>query len=353
MRTHSRLKGPGNAPAPHTRERERDNGCVTSSAFSAVLREDQWLPLVQQHHERAQPFVEGFLSRRSAGQKHPVEDFLFTYYSQKPGQLLRWHPGAGVVLAGKAAGERRDWKFYRPLSEPELAAAGLDAGTTAVTVDLPAFAAARGDATAFTARLLARTAARKATLGCFGMHEWAMAYKSDTNGVRHEYLQLRLGAQGTDELVERSKIRCTHFDAFRFYAPQAATLNELRPTRENQIDLEQPGCLHANMDLYKWAYKLVPLLPSELVMDCFELSWRIRTMDMQASPYDLQDWGYSPIRVETPGGRSEYAAAQRQFSEESQLLRARILGLLEPLQEQLWIHNPPAESPVPDRNRTT
>ena len=326
---------------------------MTSSAFASVLTEEQWLPLSRQHVERVQPFVQGFLTRRSAGRKHPVEDFLFTYYSQKPGQLLRWHPGAGVVLTGPAAGERADWKFYRSLSEAELKAAGLSSTTTAVTVDLPAFAAARGDAAAFTRMLLSRTAARKPTLGCFGMHEWAMAYKSETNGIRHEYLQLRLGAEGTDDLVERSKIRCTHFDAFRFYAPQAAPLNELVPTRENQPELEQPGCLHANMDLYKWAYKLVPLLPSELVMDCFELSWRIRTMDMRASPYDLQDWGYSPIPVETPAGRSEYASAQRQFSEESQQLRARILGLLEPQQERLCSQNPPAGSTAPDRTLIT
>ena len=326
---------------------------MTVSAFPTVLTEDEWAVRQAAHEARVRPFTEGFLARRSAGRKHPVEDFLFTYYSQKPGQLMRWHPGAGVVLTGAAAGERRDWKFYRTLSEPELAAAGLDDGMTAVTVDLPAFAAARGEIAAFTSMLLSRTAARKPTLGCFGMHEWAMAYRSDTNGIRHEYLQLRLGAQGTDELVERSKIRCTHFDAFRFYAPQATPLNELQPTRENQPDLEQPGCLHANMDLYKWAYKLVPLLPSDLVMDCFELSWRIRTMDMRASPYDLQDWGYSPIPVETPAGRSEYAAAQRQFSEESQQLRARILGLLGPLQEQRWSQSPPAGSPAPDRNPTT
>ena len=48
------------------------------------------------------------------------------------------------------------------------------------------------------------------------------------------------------------------------------------------------------MDVYKWAYKLTPALPGELVMDCFELSWRIREMDMQASPYDLAAWGYEP-----------------------------------------------------------
>ena len=326
---------------------------MTPSPFLTVLTEDQWLPLSLQHRERVQPFVDGFLDRRSAGRKHPVEDFLFTYYSQKPGQLLRWHPGAGVVLTGAAAAERTDWKFYRPLTDAELAAQGLDGGTTAVTVDLAGFGSARGSAVDFTRTLLSRTAARKPSLGCFGMHEWAMAYKSEVNGIRHDYLQLRLGAEGTDRLVEKSRIKCTHIDAFRFYTPQAVPLNELTPTRENQPDLEQPGCLHANMDLYKWTYKLVPLLPSDLVMDCFELSWRIRVMDMRASPYDLQDWGYTPIPVETPAGRSEYVAAQRGFSEESQQLRARILGLLEPLQEHLCSANPPAGSTAPDHRRTT
>lgn len=319
----------------------------------AVLSEDEWLPRQAAYQDRVRPFTEGFLRRRSAGQKHPVEDFLFTYYSLKPGQLMRWHPGAGVVLTGPAAAERTDWKFYRTLTPGERTAAGLNPEIPAVTVDVGAFAAARGTAAGFTRMLLSRTAARKPSLGCFGMHEWTMAYKSEVNGIRHEYLGLRLGAQGTNELVENSRIRCTHFDAFRFYAPEAVGLNELIPTRENQRDLEQPGCLHANMDLYKWAYKLTPLLPGDLVMDCFELAWRIREMDMRASPYDLQDWGYEPIQVETPAGRAAYASFQRGFTEESQQLRARILGLLDPFQEQLCSPNPQAGSTEPEKTPMT
>lgn len=319
----------------------------------AVLSEDEWLPRQAAYQDRVRPFTEGFLRRRSAGQKHPVEDFLFTYYSLKPGQLMRWHPGAGVALTGPAAAERTDWKFYRTLTPAERTAAGLNPEIPAVTVDVGAFAAARGTAAGFTRMLLSRTAARKPSLGCFGMHEWAMAYKSEVNGIRHEYLGLRLGAQGTNELVENSRIRCTHFDAFRFYAPEAVGLNELTPTRENQRDLEQPGCLHANMDLYKWAYKLTPLLPGDLVMDCFELAWRIREMDMRASPYDLQDWGYEPIQVETPAGRAAYASFQRGFTEESQQLRARILGLLDPFQEQLCSPNPQAGSTEPEKTPMT
>lgn len=292
-----------------------------------VLAEDQWLPRERAHQDRARPFTEGYLRRRSAGKLHPVEDFLFSYYTQKPGQLLRWHPGAGVVLTGAAAAGRL-WKHYRRLDGGELARLGLAPDTVAVTADVAAFSAARPGTVDFTRLLLGNTAAKTPQLGCFGLHEWAMAYKSEVNGIRHEYLDLRLGARGTDELVERSRIRCTHFDAFRFYTPQAVPLNELTPSRESQTAMEQPGCLHANMDLYKWTYKLVPLLPSELVMDCFELSWRIREMDMKASPYDLAEWGYAPIPVETPRGRADYAAAQRGFAAESQVLRGRVLDLL-------------------------
>jgi hypothetical protein len=89
------------------------------------------------------------------------------------------------------------------------------------------------------------------------------------------------------------------------------------------------------MDLYKWAYKLAPALPSELVMDCFELSWRIRAMDMQASPYDLEEWGYPAIRIETPQGKAEYVEYQRAFAGEAQALRGRVLGHVRPLLDLL------------------
>ena len=99
------------------------------------------------------------------------------------------------------------------------------------------------------------------------------------------------------------------------------------------------------MDLYKWAYKLAPLLPSELVMDCFELSWRIRAMDMQASPYDLKEWGYPAILIETPEGKAEYVEYQRAFSAESQELRQRLLRELTPLLQSTGS----GRNPAPER----
>ena len=221
------------------------------------------------------------------------------------------------------------------LDDGDLAAAGLAPGTTAATVDLASFLAERREALQFAGIILRGTALRPAQFGCFGLHEWAMVYRQDKFELRHEYLQLRLGAAGTDQVVEDNRIRCSHFDAFRFYTPDAIPLNELAPSRDNQRSMEQPGCLHANMDLYKWAYKLAPALPSELVMDCFELSWRVRTMDMQASPYDLEEWGYPPIPIETAAGKAEYVEYQRRFSAEAQELRWRLLDALAPLIDEL------------------
>jgi hypothetical protein len=297
----------------------------------SLLAEDSAQAREEAHLQRVSRYADPYLARRSAGQKHPVEDFLFTYYTQKPGQLKRWHPGAGTVLTGGQAAARQGWKHYRTLDDDELAAAALPPGTAAVTFDRNAFLAERKEALQFAAVILRGTALRPAQFGCFGLHEWAMVYRQDKFDLRHEYLQLRLGSAGTDKVVEDNKIRCTHFDAFRFYTPDAVPLNEFSPSRESQRDMEQPGCLHANMDLYKWAYKLLPTLSSELVMDCFELSWRIRAMDMQASPYDLAEWGYPAIPIETPQGKASYVEHQRNFAAEATTLReklARVLGAL-------------------------
>lgn len=282
-----------------------------------------WREHAAEHERRARRFGEPFTARRMSGTKHPVEDFLFTYYTQKPGQLYRWHPGAGVRLEGEAALEYDGARFYRVIA---------DGARSWAQVDVLAFAAARARMIDFARIILQRTDQRPGNFACFGLHEWAMAYKSEANGIRHDYLPLRLGAAGTDAVVEQHRIRCTHFDAFRFYTPQAVPLNELQPTRETQRDLEQPGCLHANMDLYKWAYKLVPLVSSELMLDCFELAWQIRTMDMRASPYDLADWGYEPIRIETAEGKALYVKEQKRFAERAGALRLRLLQTVQDIQ---------------------
>jgi hypothetical protein len=298
-----------------------------------ILSAEQWQSAAEAHRRRIAAYTEPLKGLHAEGIRHPVHDFLFSYYSLTPGALERWHPGAGVVLSCSAPGPPADgpgtgggWKFYRWVE----AAEGLPDGGW--TVDVPAFAERRASMIEFAGRILGLTSQRPARLACFGLHEWAMAYRSEIHGVRHSTVPLRLGADGTNRVVEDQRIACSHFDAFRFYAPEASKLNTLQPTRETQVDLEQPGCLHANMDVYKWAYKLLPAIGSDLLADCFEVAWRIRTMDMRASPYELADWGLEPIRIETAEGRAEYVRLQRGFAQEANGLRRRLLAELESLE---------------------
>jgi len=292
------------------------------STATVVLAAEQWRILERTHADRVDGLTRAHRVRVGGQIPHPVEDFLFTYYSLRPGQLRRWYPGAGVALAD--APERAGWRFHRVLSPAEPG----DARST-VGLDLAAFRAARGSLLTFAARLLAATADAPPQFGCFGLHEWAMVFQQDADQRRHPAHPLRLGQRGTDEVVRDHQIRCTHHDAFRFFTPAARPRNLLQPDLESRERLEQPGCLHASMDIYKWAYKLVPVVPSDLLVDCFMLAKQIRELDMRASPYDLTDLGYSPVRIETTAGKAEYVAAQRTFAAAGQVLRRRLLVVID------------------------
>jgi hypothetical protein len=261
-----------------------------------VLPETVWRVRVAGHESRVDALVGDHLARRRDGVKHPVHDFLFTYYSFRPAQLRRWSPGYGVELAG-------------------CDVAPIDAAE--VVARLPVIESIH--------RLLAATANRAANLGCFGMHEWAMVYRLAEDETRHPDHPLRLGPSGTDAVVDSHRVACSHFDAYRFFTAPARPLNTLSPASHDRPAFEQPACLHAGMDLYKHAFRLSPLVPSELVVDCFELARDIRVLDMRASPYDLSDLGCEPVRIETAEGKQEYVAAQRAFAERGAPLRNRLI----------------------------
>ena len=285
------------------------------AACDVVLDEPTWSARRASHEARVDAWVQPHLARRAAGVAHPVEDFLFGYYAQRPAALRRWHPGFGTGLADGA-------------SYAGLKGYGVEAGVAAVTRE---HLASQRVLLTTLHRLLRATAARPAQLGCFGMHEWAMVYRLPQDDVRHASWPLRLGGGGTDEVVESHRISCTHFDAFRFFTDDARPRNTLQPASDDRPEFEQPGCLHAGMDLYKHAYRLSPLVCSDLVADCFELARDIRVLDMRASPYDFTGLGYSPVRVETATGKAEYAAAQRAFAERGAPLRQRLVAECERL----------------------
>ncbi|MFF5214711.1 3-methyladenine DNA glycosylase [Micromonospora sp. NPDC000442] len=278
----------------------------------ASLPAATWRPLLVGHERRADALTAGHRARRATGERHAIDDFLYDYYGTRPSVLRRWHPGVGVRLEAGPDGPapQHRWRWY-----------ATDADG-AVRLDVEAFLTDRHDSVRFIHRLLTAIASRPAFTGCFGLHEWAMVYRQREH--RHP-LPLRLGQRGTDAVVESHQIRCTHFDAYRFFTPDAVELNHLRPTRASQVDLDQPGCLHASMDCHKWATKLGPAVPGELALDCFELAGDIRLLDMRASPYDFSSYGQPPVAIETPEGKSEYVARQREFAQRAGQLRARLI----------------------------
>lgn len=280
--------------------------------MTTLLDAADWRAREAAHAARADALTAAHRERSGRGEKHPVEDFLFTYYSYAPRVLRRWHPGPGIELAEAADDPRASWRWYAPGTTPG-----------ALVVDRAAFEAEKSSLLRGIERILRSTAARPGQFGCFGLHEWAMVYRQDE--TRHE-VPLRLGGPGTDAVVEAHDLRCTHIDAFRFFTPDAVPRNRFAPTRETQPALEQPGCLHAGMDVYKWAMKLGPLVPGELLLDAFELARDIRWLDMQASPYDMRPWGAEPVSIETPEGKAKYVRRQRGFAERANVLRRAVLA---------------------------
>lgn len=205
---------------------------MTVDSATLLLDEGEWQARAAAHRTRVGRWTGPHRERSCRGEPHPVLDFLFTYYSLRPPRLERWDPGPGVLLRG---------------GETFLGRPGYVRDGDAVGLRLDALPDRYRSTAAFVRALLVATADRAPRLGCFGLHEWAMVYRGPE--PRHGSVPLRLGAAGTDAVVDSLPVQCTHHDAFRFFTPAARPLNALTPERADQVAHEQPGCLHATMDL--------------------------------------------------------------------------------------------------------
>lgn len=231
-----------------------------------------------------------YVRDRSMQRTDPVFDFLFEYYRFSPAKLLQCLSGSTTPASPSQFSESRKHGLEWVMS------------------------------------LLEAIASRPISIGCDGLHEWAMVYRQAD--VRHPNLPLRLPREQLDAFVASSPIRCSHFDAFRFFTPDARPLNRIQPESETRHELEQGGCLHANMDVYRWAYSFHPWTSDTIVVDAFLLARDIRILDMQASPYDVTSLGLSPVAIETDAGREEYRHQQLGFAHRATELRQRLLDEL-------------------------
>jgi len=283
-----------------------------------------WRSHVAEHFVKASAYTQPYRERRCRNEAHPIDDFLFTYYHFSLAKVEAWHPSYDEFLPLEGdVDERSFFDEFPHFSKAPYRLEGVSNFNKRLVMDLSLMTDKQRDFLGWIEDLLSQTANRAPNFGCFGLHEWAMVYGGQE--VRHEKsTQLRLPQEEIDALVNSRSLCCSHFDAFRFFAPQTVSKNRFSPTLETRSDHEQPACLHANMDLYKWAFKAMPWVGSSLLWECFELALAGRELDMRASPYDLLKWGFEPIKVETNEGREIYEKQQRELHQKAKVLREKL-----------------------------
>ena len=278
-------------------------------------------------------------NQRSIQTQNPVFNFLHSYYNVRGARGVRnlkrltvpAQPNKPTLLPGATANDIRNGLLHNRGAIIKSHGILYDPAETYQT-------ATAHNATSFlwNRNLLAATMGAKPLLNCFGLHEWAMLYWPEgasppPSAAYQEKLPLRVDRQTINSVVERGGVSCTHFDALRFFAPAAMPYSRLgdlgKMQRKHQLQLEQPACVHAQMDTLRFALRLSPWLPSSTLTECLELAVAARMIDVSASPYDARAFGIAPIKVETERGKEEYREAQlalmrRSFPVRVSLLRA-------------------------------
>lgn len=288
------------------------------------------------HRQRVSELTAVMRAAESAGNPDAIESFLFTYYRWPMSRLERWFPGVGVGVVGddparfhsRGKAPRRGGqggKGGRPKQPKHYHRVEHRDGVDVVVPDICSWMADHGDVARRVHQGLVAIASRPARFGCFGRHEWAMLYQAPAR--LHQNVPLRVSQAVIDKEVESSPVMCSHAEAFRFFTPAAKPLNVVSLDGVDEFAFEQAGCVHAAMDLYRFAFTLAPMTGAELVVDCFAHARQARILDMRASPYDVSGYGYEPVCIETEQGRQEYVREQKRLAEVTAVLRQRVLAV--------------------------
>ena len=272
--------------------------------------------------------------------KSPVYNFLHVYYRYSVMDLLAYSPGVNIRLEGCRESDIKHgavsfdsvYKGEMPILSSKYLNTDESGSFYGISSEnIKSVKAFDMSAMIHSKLVLEKTISKPPFYACFGLHEWAMMYsggKGATPLPRHQSgLDLRVKQETIDAVVEGG-VRCTHFDAFRFFHPQAKLMNIVNPiSKSMQPDMEQPGCVHANMDLFKHAYTAYPLIDADLLRDCLRIAIAARKIDMRASPYSVSHIAgcEEAICVETVEGRKVYATEQEALANIAMPVRQRLL----------------------------
>ena len=281
----------GSAKRPRVRTQ---NGWMTSSAGPPapapagprVLPADSWRESQTAHEARVDALIRGHLDRarrcRSApGRGLPLHLLLPAARAAAP-----LAPGRSGRAAGGRAASGPAWRFHRVVdrtASSRVDVARLPRPTRGTPARARPAPAGRDRVAAGPVRLL-----RAARVGD--------GLPPGRRAVRHAGCRCGSGAAGTDAVVESHRIRCSHYDAFRFFTAAGARRGTRcsRPGTARSRSSSPAACTR------RWTST------SGRTSCCprrAQSSWwstpssspaTIRELDMRASPYDLTALGLRP-----------------------------------------------------------
>jgi hypothetical protein len=357
------------------------------SSPRCFIAESEWRPAAEQHQSQVRSLLSpGFLRNQELSARgrshnrredqepgaslwlpldprHPVFNFLIEYYGLKGAKgtrkLALWAPDFTALSTGandRAAGSYGAAAALRGATERDLGtllhrrAAVVDPSMGILYDPIQYFSDKKHTLDSMDVvrligpylwyqRILERTLQAEPVLHCFGLHEWAMQYRPrgappPPSAKYQAHMPLRCDQELINAVVEGdgrgTKLSCTHYDALRFFAPAASPLNAFGSMdtlqRGDQLRIEQPACVHSQMDLLKIALKLQPFGASSLVVRALELALKARKLDVAASPYDASTYGVDPICIENAEGRGQYRREQLQLTLQARSIRADLLS---------------------------
>ena len=254
-------------------------GRVTFSKESALRHREEMVNLLYPVGKSGNSLKE----RQHLVHNHPIYNFLHTYYRYSTDSLLKYSPGLLMVSNRLVGATQSD--LDEGLLHDQYLVFDREGGARYDIKELAGESKQsrkKLDTLKRNLQILKSSSQRQPLFSCYGLHEWAMLYK---NNEKHQNaLDTRLSQEQIDAVVENNPLRCTHYDAFRFFAKDAQGLNRLPLTRY---------------------------------------------IDMRASPYDVSAFEgcHEAIRVESEEGRKEYAREQEALLEISTPLRAQLTNI--------------------------
>jgi hypothetical protein len=194
---------------------------------------------------------------------HPIYNFIFVYFFFNRKILFQYSPGIDVEIESNHDPKELVTINLAPELQP-VSSHRDNLAVTSIEKKLSKKFLQR------TLHILKSIQSKTPSFWCFGLHEWAMQYHSTQQTLTlpqknssFQSLPLRVTQEQIESLINPirheaqssvPRLRCTHYDAIRFFTPSSAPLNVVSPspTRSTVDQYDQPGCIHVNMDLFKY-----------------------------------------------------------------------------------------------------